>query len=517
MQADKKNIKNHERIVVRQIALVVSGFFLAFLILGAAANIVLTNQEENYNKLDYLVNQSNAKSESMTSLSDSIRDRMLIVYDILNSDDVFEIDEMNMLLSIKAMNFIRARNLLMSLDLTQNQVDELNAQRKILKQAQIALATLVENAMNETGNNQIGLIKKARQVNAGILDSLNAMRAVQSDLSQKELLLARDSYDHTRSQMVVLGLAGMAFSLMIVYFVIRQIRSQGNTLTNVMQQLEDSNITLENRVEKRTNELLSSRAENMRMGAELDVSRQIQQVILPATEELDAIDDLDIAAFMEAADEIGGDYYEVLKHDNGAIFAIGDVTGHGLESGIVMLMIQSVIRALSNVTDYSLVTMLKTANKTIHNNITRMNSEKNLTLLLLDYNRLVEGEPAGKITYSGQHESLIIIRNNGDLEELDTDELGFPIGLVEEADDFFKQQSIKLFKGDTVVLYTDGITEAANEDHELYGIDRLCKVVKSSYLKDSEDIKNTIINDVKNHIGKQKIFDDLTLLVMKQK
>ena len=522
MQTDKKDIKRHERIVVRQITLVVAGFFLAFLILGAAAKIVLTNQEENYNKLDYLVNQSNAKSIAMTQLSDAIRDRMLIVFDILNSTDAFDIDDLSMELAAKARNFLKAREQLMALDLTQGQIDELVDQRKILKQAQIALGKIVENAVNETGDNQILLINKAREVNAGVLVRLNNMRKDQINIAQKELLAANSSYESTRNQMFILGMFGVVISLIIVFIVIRQIRSQGSILTNVMQQLEESNLTLENRVDKRTKELMHSRAENMRMGAELDVSRQLQKVILPTSEEVSEIESLDIAAFMEPADEIGGDYYEVLKHDDGALFAIGDVTGHGLESGIVMLMIQSIIRAQSNIPGYDLVTMLQIANKTIHDNVSRMKSEKNLTLMLLDYNRTIEseshekGKAVGQLNYSGQHESLIVVRNNGELEELDTDELGFPIGLVEDADDFFKQQSVELYKGDTVVLYTDGITEAANTNHELYGIDRLCNVIKENYLKSSEEIKNLVINNVKQHIGKQKVFDDLTLLVMKQ-
>jgi len=513
------NKKDH--IVGRQITLVIVGFVLTFSILGVAVKVVLNNQEENYKKLDYLVNQSNAKSESMTELSDSIRDRMLIVYDILNSEDAFEIDEMNMGLSKKATDFINAREKLMSLDLTKTQIDELVDQRKILKQAQLLLAQIVENAIDETGNNQIELISKAREVNAGVLERLNKLRKMQSKLSRHELLDARTSYEETRSQMVVLGLFGLAFSLMIVYFVIRQIRNQGIKLTVLMQQLEEVNQTLEQRVEKRTKELFHTREENMRMGAELDVSRQLQKVILPTQQEISTIDGLEIAAFMQPADEIGGDYYEVLKHDSGALVGIGDVTGHGLESGMVMLMIQSIIRSQLSASSYDLIEMLKVANITIYNNVDRMNSEKNLTLMLLDYKNFglsaaAADRPSAEMTLAGQHESVIIIRNNGEVEEIDTDELGFPIGLVSDANDFFHSKKISLYQGDLVALYTDGITEAANTAHELYGTERLCKILQANYLKLPEDIKDLIIKDVKQHIGKQKIFDDLTLLVMKQ-
>jgi serine phosphatase RsbU (regulator of sigma subunit) len=72
------------------------------------------------------------------------------------------------------------------------------------------------------------------------------------------------------------------------------------------------------------------KSDNRRMGAELDVSRRLQQMLLPREEELQQIEGLDIAGFMEPADEMGGDYYDVLYHDGLVLFGIGDVTGHGL-------------------------------------------------------------------------------------------------------------------------------------------------------------------------------------------
>jgi len=88
------------------------------------------------------------------------------------------------------------------------------------------------------------------------------------------------------------------------------------------------------------------RAENMRMSAELSVTRRLQQMVLPTNQELKAVAGLDIAGFMEPTDEIGGDYYDVLQHDGRILFGIGDVTGHGLESGVLMLMAQTAVRTL---------------------------------------------------------------------------------------------------------------------------------------------------------------------------
>ncbi|MFQ3626806.1 MAG: AAA family ATPase, partial [Cyanobacteriota bacterium] len=115
--------------------------------------------------------------------------------------------------------------------------------------------------------------------------------------------------------------------------------------------------TLEQKVEERTAQLARAndeitllnqqlQSENLRMGAELAITRQIQQMVLPKDHELDQIEGLEIAGFMEPADEVGGDYYDVL-HDNGAVkIGIGDITGHGLESGMLMLMVQTAVRTL---------------------------------------------------------------------------------------------------------------------------------------------------------------------------
>ncbi|OOG25228.1 serine/threonine protein phosphatase [Thioalkalivibrio denitrificans] len=263
-----------------------------------------------------------------------------------------------------------------------------------------------------------------------------------------------------------------------------------------------------------------ARDENMRLGAELDVSRRIQHILLPSRDELDAIEGLDIATHMEPAQEVGGDYYDILSHDEGVRIGIGDVTGHGLESGVVMLMTQSAVRTLLTSREQDMVRVMDVINTTIYNNVQRMGCGKNLTLALLDYRRALEGsEPGvrGHINISGQHETVIIARRDGSMEVIDTDELGFPIGLVEEMAHFVGQISTDLHEGDVVVLYTDGITEAADEQNRLYGQDRLLEVIARHRDESAESIKDTIINDVKRHMGNQILYDDLTLVILKQK
>lgn len=251
--------------------------------------------------------------------------------------------------------------------------------------------------------------------------------------------------------------------------------------------------------------------ENIRLEAEVDVARKLQVMLLPTEDELKQIQGLDIAGFMEPADEVGGDYYDVLQHNRHVKIGIGDVTGHGLDSGVISMMTQMGVRTLFNQGESDPKRFLSVLNQTIYDNIQRIKSDKNLTLMLMDYTS------QGDIRLSGQHEDVIVVRRDGTIKLIDTFDLGMPIGLDEKSAKYFKATSLKLEAGDGIVLYTDGITEAHNMDKELYGLERLCDVIGQNWSQSAEGVKDTVIADVRAWLGKQKPLDDITLLVLKQK
>ncbi|UBF29585.1 SpoIIE family protein phosphatase [Kovacikia minuta CCNUW1] len=251
-------------------------------------------------------------------------------------------------------------------------------------------------------------------------------------------------------------------------------------------------------------------SENLRMSAELSVTRQLQQMILPREDELSQVEGLEISGFMEPAAEVGGDYYDVQTHNGLVKIGIGDVMGHGLESGMLMLMVQTAVKTLLINQETNSTQLLNTLNQVIYENARRMNSDKNITLVLLDYDQ-------GQIRVSGQHEQVIVVRADGKIEQIDTDDLGFPLGLVADISAFVTQTQIQLDSGDGVVLYTDGITEAENSTRDLYGLERLCEIVSQNWQKSVHEIRQALVDDVYRHIGDQKIYDDITLLVLKQK
>lgn len=252
------------------------------------------------------------------------------------------------------------------------------------------------------------------------------------------------------------------------------------------------------------------KSENLRMSAELAITQRLQKMMLPRAEELEQIPGLDIAGFMDPAEEVGGDYYDVIQHDGRVIFGIGDVTGHGLESGMLMLMVQTAVRTMLATNETRVQPFFYALNRAIYDNVQRMNSGKSTTLALLDYQN-------GSLRLTGQHEEILVVRATGAVERIDTNDLGLPLGLVDDIRSFMDQIEIQLQPDDGIVLYTDGITEAENGDRHYYGLERLCEVVSQHWQHGATAVQQAVIGDVRHHIGTHKVYDDITLLVIKRK
>jgi phosphoserine phosphatase RsbU/P len=112
---------------------------------------------------------------------------------------------------------------------------------------------------------------------------------------------------------------------------------------------------------------------------------------------------------------------------------------------------------------------------------------------------------------------VIVVRDSGEVERIDTIDLGLPIGLEPDISRFVATREIPFGYGDMIILHTDGVTEAENEDGELFGIERLCESARQLYGQNAEEVKSGIIEDLMAHIGTQKIHDDITLVVMRHR
>ncbi len=203
-------------------------------------------------------------------------------------------------------------------------------------------------------------------------------------------------------------------------------------------------------------------------GKELQIARRIQTSILP--HDLTVVG-LDIAASMLTADEVGGDYYDVLPGEGGAWIGIGDVSGHGVGAGMIMIMLQSAVATLIRQVDRSPRDLVVILNELMHDAIRkRMHTDDHVTFTLLRYTA------DGSIRYAGAHESFLVWRAATGTCETVTPE-GTWLGCMPRIDHAVFEQTLELGSGDVLVLYTDGVIETRDARRRIFGLDRLTTLV----------------------------------------
>ncbi len=237
---------------------------------------------------------------------------------------------------------------------------------------------------------------------------------------------------------------------------------------------------------------------------EVEIARRIQTSVLPKGH---AAQNLQIAAKMLTASEVGGDYYDCRPTTDGCWIGIGDVAGHGLEAGLVMLMIQSGTAALiMNMPDALPHQLLDPLNQMLCENLRhRMDRDDHATLTMLRF------FADGRLTHAGAHEDIIVCSRAGEVRTVPTH--GAWVGISPELTHDIETRSISLEPDDLVVLYTDGIPEARRE-HECFGLPRLIAEVEKRHTLPVEEIRDGILETVMAFCGGAPQ-DDATLLVLR--
>jgi serine phosphatase RsbU (regulator of sigma subunit) len=243
---------------------------------------------------------------------------------------------------------------------------------------------------------------------------------------------------------------------------------------------------------------------------ERDMAREIQTSILPRTH---AVPTLEIAATMLPAAKVGGDYYDVRPVESGCWIGIGDVAGHGMRAGLVMMQTQSAIAALvAQDPAGSPRDVVIGVNRMLHDNIrNRLLNDEFVTLSLMRYGH------DGSVVFAGAHEDLIVWRAaTQKCETIATP--GTWLGIKPDISKATVDTTCQLLDGDVMVLYTDGITEAMNRKHEQFGIERLSEIVRdhAGMAATSVDaIRDEVVRQVHAWIGGGEQGDDITLVVMR--
>jgi len=244
-------------------------------------------------------------------------------------------------------------------------------------------------------------------------------------------------------------------------------------------------------------------AERQRLEQELSIATRIQTSILPRDL---TVRGLSIAATMLPATEVGGDYYDVLPTPDGCWIGIGDVAGHGLRPGLVMMMLQSVVSALVRSNPNAAPRdVLKVVNGVLYENVReRLCQDEHATLSLISYRR------DGELVFAGAHEDMLVLRAETDEIEL-VPTLGTWVGATRDIEEATQDSRCRLREGDVLLLYTDGVLEAQNGAGEQFGVERLSRELRRLGREPVTQIRDGLCAAVTSFMVDQK--DDIALLV----
>ncbi|MBI5143443.1 MAG: CHASE2 domain-containing protein [Candidatus Omnitrophica bacterium] len=236
---------------------------------------------------------------------------------------------------------------------------------------------------------------------------------------------------------------------------------------------------------------------------ELEIAKKIQESFLP--KRLPSTEGIDMAVAMFTARQVGGDLYDFVEFSPDRLgVMIGDVSGKGIPASLFMAMVTREFKFFS--------TPQAGPQEVLHNLNSLLVKESSSNLFVTVF-YLIFDMKAMSVTYSnGGHLPVLYLSEDGAKAEfLDVAE-GTPLGLMEGQ---YGEMTTNFKKGDTFVLYTDGITEAMNPNHEMYGRERLASVVESHRGISSKALLQAIEKDVRRFEPKARQHDDMTSIVIK--
>lgn len=260
-----------------------------------------------------------------------------------------------------------------------------------------------------------------------------------------------------------------------------------------------------NLIEKEFSLLVEVRTARDALWGEMEVAKRIQTALLPQTNTMRGYE---IAATMIPAAEVGGDYYDILESDGGERWvAIGDVSGHGVESGLVMMMAQtSIMTAIREHGERPPSDVMTSVNAVLRENISRLGSSHYMTLMLL---KLRDEE----IVHAGQHQDILIYRSDTDTVEV------FPtrgtwMGITDDVGPFLSENVLPMNENDVILLYTDGVTELQNGSSGLFGQERLQAAFAGCAALPPSQALEALLGEIHGFSGDQS--DDMTLVLVKR-
>ena len=246
-----------------------------------------------------------------------------------------------------------------------------------------------------------------------------------------------------------------------------------------------------------------SAEERRRLESELELSQVVQRALLP--QRMPNIAGVELAAFSRPSEIIGGDYFDFFHFRDGTQgLVIADVSGHGVSAGMLMSSLQTAIRTMAPETD-SPAEILERINRFYIHNI---NFDTFVTIFLARF------DPTNlTLTYAnaGHNPPAVTRKGNSDINWLRP--TAPAIGLAEEFHP--RMESVVFSEGDSLLLYTDGVTEVLNINNEQFGQDRLAELVQKNADLTPPDLLQILRQAVSTFGGNRPLVDDATMIALK--
>jgi serine phosphatase RsbU (regulator of sigma subunit) len=261
-------------------------------------------------------------------------------------------------------------------------------------------------------------------------------------------------------------------------------------------------------------EILKNFKEEFKAGrilkSEVEFASEIQRHVLKKPTVV--VPSIDIVADSKSATEVGGDSYDIIRQNDNYYIYIGDVTGHGVASGFVMMIVNALISGFSKILESSAEILAKT-NEIVK---PRVKSNMLMSLLMVRWN-----EQEKKMYMTGAGHEYLIVYKASQKKAFKLKSGWVALGMTKDISKILKETQIAVEKDDMIVLYTDGITEARNGKNEsdmMLGIDRLVDIIENTPTKTAQGVFNNITIELSRFMGYgHKQFDDITLITMHYK
>ncbi|HQB12226.1 MAG TPA: SpoIIE family protein phosphatase [Candidatus Omnitrophota bacterium] len=257
-------------------------------------------------------------------------------------------------------------------------------------------------------------------------------------------------------------------------------------------------------------ELEISTRENERVRHEIEVATEIQQSIFP--ENPPEIEGLEIAASSAPAKAVGGDYFDFFPVGTDAAtrtgFVIADAAGKGIPGTLYMTRSRSVFRVVSSQGNAPGETLSRS-----NSYIASDSSSKQGMFITVLY--MIYDSQEKQMIYSNAGHYNPLWFKSGEKKFIPLKSGGIPVGILPGQE--FPEETLQLDSGDILVMYTDGVIEAKAEDGQMFGLERLTRIIEQNSSLGAHEIFEKIQAEIRDFIGKALPFDDMTLMVLRVK